>query len=100
MPRAPHSIALLAGRPRAKRRVFSSRIVFCRSTPLQQADIHARDTGDRCEPGLGRCQTNASAAARSIGGGGGGASRSSASAMRRARSVQALVHDRRMSRGA
>ena len=49
MPRAPHSMALLAGRPRAKRSVFSSRMCFCRSTPLQQADLDAGNLGHRRE---------------------------------------------------
>ncbi len=43
MPRAPHSMALLAGRPRAKRSVFSTRIVFWRSTPCS-SPISTRET--------------------------------------------------------
>ncbi len=88
MPRAPHSMALLAGRPRAKRSVLSSRICFCRSTPCS-SEISTRDTlatGARC--GGEGCQTKASAEPRSAADGGGGARRSSASAMRMASSVR------------
>ena len=38
MPRAPQSMALLAGRPRAKRRVFSSRMVAGAVDAVQQGD--------------------------------------------------------------
>ena len=37
MPRAPHSSALLAGNPSAKRRVFSSNWSEARSIPLRSA---------------------------------------------------------------
>ena len=38
-PREPHSSALLAGRPLAKRRVFSSRVSFCRSMPISRSRL-------------------------------------------------------------
>src|SRR6185437_4909697 len=65
-----------------KRSVFSTRMVFWRSTPCSRP-ISTRETlgtGARC-PCCG-CQTKASALSRSSGDGGRGASRSSASAMR------------------
>ena len=82
MPRAPHSMALLAGRPRAKRSVFSTRMAFCRSTPFSRpmSTRETLGTGARCggdgmpDESIGRV--------RSTRAGGGGASRSSASAMR------------------
>src|ERR1700754_1957101 len=60
MPRAPQSRALLAGRPLAKRSVFSIRMSRIRSMPLRRA-ISTRltfGTGDSRPSG---CQTKASA---------------------------------------
>ena len=82
MPRAPHSSALLAGRPWAKRSVFSTRRSRTRSMPLS-SDMSTRltrRTGASSRPS--GYQTKASAAAKSGAGGGGGARRSSASAIR------------------
>ena len=62
MPRAPHSSALLAGRPRAKRSVFSTRRSRTRSMPLS-SDMSTRltaATGASRRPS--GCQTKASAA--------------------------------------
>ena len=81
MPRAPHSSALLAGSPSAKRRVLSRRSVAVRSMPFS-SDRGTRLTlltGAKC-PGIlkfaGLCQTKASAASKSGGNGAGGAIRS------------------------
>src|SRR5215211_6014794 len=82
MPRAPHKSALLAGRPRAKRSVFSTSMSRTRSMPLS-SDISTRLTraiGVRRRPS--GCQTKASAAAKSGVAGARGARRSSAAAMR------------------
>ena len=50
MPRAPHSSALFAGSPRAKRSVFSTSRSRTRSMPLS-SDISTRLTrGTGCEP--------------------------------------------------
>ena len=60
MPRAPHSSALLAGRPLAKRSVFSIRMSRIRSMPLSRP----RSTRLTCGTGASRpfgCQTKASA---------------------------------------
>ncbi len=92
MPRAPHSRALLAGRPRAKRSVLSISRSRTRSTPWS-SEMSTRLTlaiGSSA-PRSAR-QTKASAASKSGRGSGGGARRSSASAMRassRARSEEA-----------
>ena len=64
MPRAPHSSALLAGRPLAKRSVFSISMSRTRSMPLS-SDISTRltrGTGTRRPSG---CHTKASADVRS-----------------------------------
>src|SRR5262249_1862483 len=64
IPRAPHKRALLAGKPLAKRSVFSTRTSRTRSIPLS-SDISTRltrGTGARRPSG---CHTNASAALRS-----------------------------------
>ena len=60
MPRAPHNSALFAGRPRAKRSVFSIRMSRIRSTPFSRSSSTRLTfgTGIRCPVG---CQTNASA---------------------------------------
>src|SRR5664279_218190 len=82
MPRAPHSNALLAGRPLAKRSVFSTSTSRTRSMPLS-SDISTRLTrltGASRRPS--GCHTKASAAAKSVSGARCGASRSSAPAMR------------------
>ncbi len=82
MPRAPHSSALLAGRPRAKRSVFSSSTSRIRSMPLS-SDISTRltlATGTSLRPS--GCQEKASAAANCGAAGAPGASRSSAAATR------------------
>ena len=47
MPRAPHSRALLAGRPSAKRRGVVDRISRTRSMPRSRSDVDAVDLGDR-----------------------------------------------------
>ena len=65
MPRAPHSSALLAGRPLAKRSVFSTSTSRTRSMPLS-SDISTRLTrltGASRRPS--GCQTKASAPAKS-----------------------------------
>ena len=86
IPRAPQSIALLAGNPLAKRRVFSTRMDFWRSTPFSKPISTRETTGTGArEAGTG-CQTNASAAERSKAAGGGGAKRSRAPAIRVKRS--------------
>ena len=82
MPRAPHSSALLAGRPRAKRSVFSTRMSRTRSMPLSS------DMSTRLTRGTGRELAGIGLPDEGVGGGeigrlgGGGASRSSAAAMR------------------
>ena len=48
MPRAPHSRTLLAGRPRAKRSVFSSRMSRIRSIPLSRTEIDPADPATGC----------------------------------------------------
>ncbi len=60
MPRAPHSSALLAGRPSAKRSVFSIRMSRIRSMPLSRprSTRLTRGTGASRPSG---CQTKASA---------------------------------------
>src|SRR6185437_4553926 len=81
IPRAPQSSALLAGRPRANRSVFSTSMSRTRSTPFK-SDISTRLT---CGTGASRpsgCQIKASAASRSGAALDGGASRSSATAIR------------------
>ena len=47
MPRAPHSSALLAGRPRAKRWVFSTRRSRTRSIPRRSRKVDAVDARNR-----------------------------------------------------
>src|SRR5262245_50807489 len=82
MPRAPQRSALLAGRPRAKRSVFSTSTSRMRSMPLS-SDISTRltlATGTSLRPS--GCQENASAAANRGAGAASGASRSSAAAIR------------------
>src|SRR3954454_6788895 len=61
MPRAPHNSALLAGRPSAKRSVFSIKISRMRSMPLSRNSSTrlTRGTGESRPSG---CQTKASAA--------------------------------------
>ena len=82
MPRAPHSSALLAGRPPANRRVFSSSVAAVRSMPFR------RPRGTRLTLGTGTkrppsaIQTNARAASKSGATGAGRLRRSSATAMR------------------
>ena len=49
MPRAPHSSALLAGRPAAKRRVLSSRMSRTRSMPTSSSERHVGDRRDRAQ---------------------------------------------------
>src|SRR5262245_46113440 len=63
MPRAPHSSALLAGRPLAKRSVFSIRMSRIRSMPFRRliSTRLTRGTGDSRPSG---CQTKASAPLR------------------------------------
>ncbi len=63
MPRAPHSMALLAGCPAAKRSVLSSSRSRCRVHPLQQADLDPRHLRAPVQPRSCGCQTNASASA-------------------------------------
>ena len=70
-PREPHSRALLAGRPLAKRRVFSSRVSFWRSTPMQQVEIDPVDLGHRFQPVAGR-MPDIGFGRRDVGAGGGG----------------------------
>ena len=90
MPRAPHSRALLAGSPCAKRRVLSSSCSAARSMPL------SRPSGWRLTCATARkasgeaCHTYASPCLKSVLGGGGGASRSSAAARRSRRSRMAF----------
>ena len=82
MPRAPQRSALLAGRPRAKRSVFSTSTSRMRSMPLS-SDISTRltlATGASLRPS--GCQENASAAANRGAAATSGASRSSAAAIR------------------
>src|SRR6516225_4154227 len=81
MPRAPHKSALFAGKPLAKRSVFSTRTSRTQSIPLS-SDISTRltrGTGARRPSG---CHTNASAALRSGSALRCGAKRSRAPAMR------------------
>ena len=49
MPRAPHSSALLAGSPRAKRRVLSTSEIAHPVDAAQQRDVDAVDARDRRE---------------------------------------------------
>ena len=87
MPRAPHSSALLAGRPRAKRWVFSTRRSRTRSIP-RRSEMSTRLTrATGASAPLSARQMKASAASKSGFAGAGGARRSSASAMRRRRSA-------------
>src|SRR5258705_7415881 len=82
MPRAPHSSALFAGRPLAKRSVFSISVSRTRSMPLSSviSTRLTRGTGTSREPCA--CQMKASAESKSEFEFGRGASRSSASAIR------------------
>ena len=82
MPRAPHSSALLAGRPLAKRSVFSISMSRTRSMPLSSVISTRLTRGTGHEPRPCGCQMKASAAAKSGSACGRGASRSSASAIR------------------
>ena len=54
MPRAPHSSALLAGRPSAKRRVFSSSVSRAASMPLSSDSGTLAILADRQQAALGR----------------------------------------------
>src|SRR5580658_2877849 len=82
MPRAPHNSALFAGRPRAKRSVFSTKRSRTRSIPLR-SDMSTRLTRRTAASlRLSGCQMKASAAEKSDSGGGGGARRSNALAIR------------------
>ena len=72
MPRAPHSIALLAGRPDANRMVFSSSKRLLSFHALQQPDRDARDVRHRGEPGRGRVPDESVGGAEVGPGGGGG----------------------------
>ena len=89
MPRAPQRSALLAGRPRAKRRVLSIRMSRTRSMPCSRA----RSTRLTRRTGTSRFavaeNTKASAASKSGGLGGVGVRRSSAAAMRSSRGARA-----------
>src|ERR1700722_9222173 len=87
MPRAPHRSALLAGRPRAKRWVFSTRRSRTRSIPRrsERSTRLTRATGANA-PRSAR-QIKASASSKSGFAGAAGTARSSASAMRRRRSA-------------
>ena len=82
MPRAPQSRALLAGRPLAKRRVFSARVSRTRSMPRRRLISTRLTFGTGREPAPGRLPDEG------VGGGeigraaAGGAIRSSAAAMR------------------
>ncbi len=82
MPRAPHNKALLAGRLRAKRSVFSTNRSRTRSIPFN-SDMSTRLTR-RTAASLrpSGCQTKASAAEKSSGAGAVGARRSNAPAIR------------------
>src|SRR5256885_1467884 len=82
MPRAPQSSALFAGRPLAKRSVFSISVSRTRSMPLSSViwTRLTRGTGTSREPCA--CQMKASAESKSEFEFGRGASRSSASAIR------------------
>ena len=82
MPRAPHSSALLAGRPRAKRSVFSTSRSRTRSMPRNRPMSTRLTRGTGVKPELAACQTKASAASKSALPPVWGASRSSASAIR------------------
>ena len=87
MPRAPHSMAVLAGHPRATRSVLASNMPFCRSTPCNSA-IGTRETLGTGSSRAGEgCQTKASAAPRLGRAGGGGARRSRAAAIRSRESI-------------
>ena len=72
MPRAPQSSALLAGRPAAKRRVFSSSVSRERSMPFRSGSATRLTFGTGCRRGGSACQTKASAAERSGTAGAGG----------------------------
>ena len=65
MPRAPHSSALLAGRPRAKRRGVVEQLLGGAVDALEQAERLAVDVGTGRKPSGSACQTKASAAAKS-----------------------------------
>ena len=64
IPRAPHRSALLAGKPFAKRSVFSTSTSRTRSMPLS-SDISTRFTRATGTSRPSGCQTKASAAVRS-----------------------------------
>src|SRR4051812_2407410 len=86
MPRAPHSMTLLAGRPAAKLRVLASRMSRCRSMPCSSGSATRDTCGTGTSTGFGAGgQTKAPPPAGTGGGGGGGARRSSAPAMRASR---------------
>ena len=73
MPRAPHSSALLAGRRRAKRSVFSASCGRDVIEALEQRQGHAVDLADRPRSASpSACQTKASAASKSGSAGGAG----------------------------
>src|SRR3569833_372712 len=63
MPRAPHSSALLAGRPSAKRSVFSIRMSRIRSMPLSRSISTRLTRGAALKRPFG-CQTKASASVK------------------------------------
>src|SRR5437763_6748444 len=63
MPRAPHSSALFAGRPSAKRSVFSIRMSRIRSMPLSKPSSTRLTLGTGDSRPFG-CQTKASVSAR------------------------------------
>ena len=87
MPRAPHRSALLAGRPRANRSVFSTRRSRTRSTPRRSLSSTRLTLATGPSVPRSARQTKASAASKSGFAGAKGASRSSASAMRLRRSA-------------
>ena len=84
MPRAPQSMALLAGRPRAKRQRVLQQQALLPLHALQQGDVHGRDAADGGEAGQrGGVPDEGVRPGRRIGARrAAGAMRSSASAMR------------------
>ncbi len=90
MPRAPQSRALFAGRPFAKRRVFSSSVSRAASIPLSSDSGTAETAGTPIRPPCAGSQTKASPSAGALAGRAAGDSRSSAAAMRFRRAISAV----------
>ena len=72
MPRAPHSSALLAGRPSAKRRVLAASVSRWLSMRLEQRDLDAGDMGHRRQRAHARAPRQRRRRVRQAGAGTGG----------------------------